>query len=179
MSSRAASPFVVFSARGIPATLQTQELFGQRPGVMGGALAEAGDGTLVIADAEHLTDSLRGVLVQIVKEGRVSIAGESEPLRPSLIVTADCREGAVLGDVEVHTITLAGLADRQEDILPLGRAFPCGVSRSKKASRQSASPGTLAAGYSKRLGLEKCANCVNVYATPCGSREMARYRLRR
>jgi two-component system response regulator GlrR len=123
MSSRAASPFVVFSARGIPATLQTQELFGQRTGVLGGALAEAGDGTLVIADAEHLTDSLRGVLVQIVKEGRVSVAGESEALRPSLIVTADSRERAVLGDVEIHTITLEGLAKRPEDILPLAAHF--------------------------------------------------------
>ena len=123
MSARATSPFVVFSARGVPASLQTQELFGRRPGLGAGTLAQAGDGTLVIADAEHLTDSLRSVLIQIVKEGRVSIGGNSEPLQPSLIVTADSTESAVLGDLEVQTIKLPRLSARPEDILPLAAHF--------------------------------------------------------
>lgn len=123
MSARATSPFVVFSARGVPASLQTQELFGRRPGLGTGTLAQAGDGTLVIADAEHLTDSLRSVLIQIVKEGRVSIGGNSEPLQPSLIVTADSTESAVLGDLEVQTIKLPRLSARPEDILPLAAHF--------------------------------------------------------
>ena len=123
MSARAASPFVVFSAKGVPGSLQTQELFGRRPGLDAGALAQAGDGTLVIADAEHLTDSLRSELIRIVKEGRVSVSGSSEPLQPSLIVTADSSETAVLGDLEIQTIELPPLSSRPEDILPLAAHF--------------------------------------------------------
>lgn len=123
LSARAAAPFIVFSARGIPASLQTQELFGRRPGFNDGALAQAGDGTLVIADAEHLTDSVRSVLIQIVKERRVSVGGESEPLQAALIVTADSQDSAVLGDLEIQTIRIPRLTERAEDIFPLAAHF--------------------------------------------------------
>jgi two-component system response regulator GlrR len=131
-SQRAGAPVVVISAGGTPAGLQARELFGALPeadplaaGGTAGALADSGEGTLVIERVDLLSAPVRHRLVEAMREGHFRGEGalETTPLRCRVVATADSGADGVLGETPVQVVTLRALTERQEDILPLAAHF--------------------------------------------------------
>jgi two-component system response regulator GlrR len=123
---------VIFSAGGTPDGLQACSLFGGAAdtdplagGGIEGALADAGDGTLVIERVDLLTDAVRHKLIQSLRDRGFRREGSADliPLRARIIGTADTAAQDILGEVQVQIVTLAPLAARREDILPLAAHF--------------------------------------------------------
>ena len=127
-SNRASAPFVVASPASTPAALQERELFGALSASedgQGNALVRAGDGTLLINELQTLADPVRVQLIQTVKDRCFRRAGDSETTqaRCRLIATSDGSDRNVLGDLDALVVSVAPLAERSEDILPLAAHF--------------------------------------------------------
>ena len=131
-SARAGAPVVHFSAALTAEGLQSRELFGVpaasdplSSGGTPGALAEAGNGTLVIERLDLLSPALRSRLAQALGEGQLVRDGSHEPVpvRARIVATAETGAGELLGGVATQGLELAALADRREDILPLAAHF--------------------------------------------------------
>ena len=128
-SNRASAPFAVVSApAGTPAAQQERELFGALSSSedgQGNALVRAGDGTLLINEFQTLADPVRLQLIQTIKDGCFRRAGDSETTqaRCRLIATSDGSDQNVLGDLDSLLVSVAPLAERSEDILPLAAHF--------------------------------------------------------
>jgi len=119
-SERAGRPFVEFSCETTPPASQAAELFGDRHnGVStGGAVGRAGDGTLLVREAERLDASLRGRLAELWT------ARDGAGPRPRIVLaSSDAGSVALLGAAPHHHIVLAPLAERREDVLPLAAHF--------------------------------------------------------
>jgi len=134
-SSRASGPLVVFSAAGTPDSLHSRELFGatnSEPLLSGGregAIARAAGGTLLIERADLLSDSVRQALLRAIEDGSTARPGDGHaaPLDARIIATASEEAGALFGDLTVQTISLPGLDERHEDVLPLAAHFLAGL----------------------------------------------------
>lgn len=122
-SKRASGPFVMLSLAGAPATQIDRDLFGKD-----GAFAQARAGTLFLEDVDELSSEAQSRLAGLLH-------AQDPETRPSarLIVAAQrnlaalMRQGAFRQDLfyqlNVVTIRLPPLRERQEDIGDLARAF--------------------------------------------------------
>jgi two-component system response regulator GlrR len=132
-STRANSPLVVLSAAATQDEQQQQrELFGagsaSEPLVDGsrdGALSRAADGTLLIESIDQFTEGVRAALASAIAQQRFTRVGESEPvsLRARVVATALSVGEANLSGAECEAVSVAALADRTEDVLPLAAHF--------------------------------------------------------
>ncbi len=124
-------PFVELSCSAIPTSLHGREIFGcaagthsMVPGEYDGGLAEAGSGTLLLSNADTLYDAATRDLLAALAEGSYRREGEdtARPLRARVIVTT-AHDGGFFGDLPHHRISLRGLEERSEDVLPLAAHF--------------------------------------------------------
>ncbi|MCZ6784927.1 MAG: sigma 54-interacting transcriptional regulator [Proteobacteria bacterium] len=131
-SSQASGPAVTFSVSGTRELVQSRELFGAsasaEPLLSGGhdgALAHAEGGSLILLGIDRLAASVRETLLQSLKAGRYRREGvsESAPVKARVIATARTGDASLFGDLGASTVTVAALADRPEDILPLAVHF--------------------------------------------------------
>jgi len=131
-SQRAGGPLVQVSAGGTAEGLQSREMFGATAeadplGGQGaeGALAKAADGSVIVERIDLLAPSVRMRLLDALRLGSYSRDGaaDARPLNARVLATAETADGASLGDVPVQQIDLPPLADRKEDVLPLGAHF--------------------------------------------------------
>jgi len=131
---RAAAPFEALSCAAVPEALQPRELFGCEegvypaiPGAYAGALERCRGGTLFLDQVEALSSTTFGQLLEVLrtKSYRREGASSNQGLE-TRIVCALPRESdrvARLGELQHHTVTLLPLAERPEDILPLGAHY--------------------------------------------------------
>lgn len=143
-SRRAGQPLVVFPVASTPEGLHERELFGAADGSQtisentAGCLASAARGTLLIDGIDKLDPSVRTALIQSLQSGTFRRPGQADPIRVEarIIVTASSSAGdadvqstdKLLGDIPTETVTLQGLEDRREDVLPLAAHFLAEVS---------------------------------------------------
>jgi two-component system response regulator GlrR len=115
-SQRAASPFVVVSAAAIPASSQSEEIFGPN-----GAFARAGEGTILIRGLSSLSESIRVALLRAVEEG----THDGAPVRARVLASAATEaELPATGPGSKWTLlALAPLDERREDIPALAAQF--------------------------------------------------------
>jgi two-component system response regulator GlrR len=133
-SSRGNGPLVVFSALSTPEALHSRELFGatnSEPLLSGdreGAISRAAGGALLIERVDLLSPSLRQSLIRAIEEASEArpVDGRSVPLDARIIATADQEADRPFGDLSVQTISITGLDQRSEDILPLAAHFLAG-----------------------------------------------------
>lgn len=126
-------PFEHLSCVSIPEALQGRELFGCAegvypavPGEYAGCLDRVTNGTLLLERSEGLTPSARASLAKAAAEGvyRREGANAPRPLSARLIATIDTGSDASLfGSTPHHTIRIAPLSERTEDILPLAAHY--------------------------------------------------------
>ncbi len=131
-SSRGEGPLVALSVAAMPERQQRSELFGSesggdalKSGASAGALEAAANGSLLISDADRLSPAVRETLVEALRSGRFARDGGHGPiaLRARVIATTATEDAALLGDLPLHTVRVAPLADRADDILPLAVHF--------------------------------------------------------
>jgi two-component system response regulator GlrR len=126
---RANRTFEHLSCVSIPEALQGREVFGCAegvypavPGDYAGALDRAGNGTLLLERSEGLTPSARASLSKATADGvyRREGANAARPLSARVVATIDSgSDASVFGSTPHHTIRIAPLSERNEDILPL------------------------------------------------------------
>ena len=89
------------------------------------AIVRAAGGTLLIERIDLLSDSVRQALVRAIEDGSTARPGDGHatPLDARIIATASDEVGALFGDLAVQTVSLPGLDERHEDILPLAAHF--------------------------------------------------------
>jgi len=118
-SARAGRPLVVFAAAGSPGSRQSEELFGRADEP--GAIASAGDGTLVVKGADDLSTSVCADLARAIQGGTYRRDGgaEPQPLRCRVLMTS--ASGEVPG--AQARIDVPPLAERTEDIPALAAQF--------------------------------------------------------
>jgi len=130
--ARHSSPFLVAACGSIPESLQARELLGCAAGrhpvipeLHVGLLERAGDGTVLLDEIELLRGDLRSSLLAAVAQGSFRPEGslQTVSLRARLIATTDRPGPSPFADIPHHTITLAPLSERREDILPLAAHF--------------------------------------------------------
>jgi two-component system response regulator GlrR len=132
-SDRATQPFVVVSCAAISEALLGRELFGCTgdvypllPGDYAGALDRAAGGTVLLDCGEQTNAPVLRDLNEAIKSGAFQREGDraARPLRARIIVTAIGQpDHSPLGDLPQHTIRVAPLTERPEDILPLAAHF--------------------------------------------------------
>ncbi len=131
-SSRAAGPIEVLRIGGVPEAQQARELFGTKPGAeplaggdFDGVLTRARGGTALVTGADQLNAATRAALSQCLRSGSFQREGDAETLQldARVILAGNADAPAFLGDVSGHEVTLAPLADRLDDILPLAVHF--------------------------------------------------------
>lgn len=131
-SPRASQPVLRFSAALTAEGLQARELFGASAasdplgaGGARGALAEAGDGTLIVERIDLLSPALRSRLAQALRDGQITRDGSTDPVAVRARIVATSEPGAhdLLPGLSAQTLDLAGLGERREDILPLAAHF--------------------------------------------------------
>ncbi len=112
-SVRAASPLEVVSAAGTPEDEQQREIFGAADGGSGGALSRAAGGTLLIEEIDQLGSAARAALLQALRQ----------PASARVLATATTGSEAAFVAAGFEVVSIARLADRSEDILPLAAHF--------------------------------------------------------
>ncbi len=128
-SQRAGSPLTVFSATSTPESLQAGALFGSAgdanlEGATEGAIAEAGNGSLIIERIDLLAEAVRRRLLDAIQSGRYQAAGGQEgSLQARVIATAGSEAKSLFGEIPVMSLELTPLSERKEDILPLAAHF--------------------------------------------------------
>lgn len=132
-SKRAEEPFVERTCSALPDALQMREIFGcaanvhpRVPDAYEGALAQAGQGSLLLIGVDRLRADVRNAFIQALNDGGFHREGESAriPLRARVIVTSESPDFTkALGSLPHHAIELAPLTERSEDVLPLAAHF--------------------------------------------------------
>ncbi|MCP4037614.1 MAG: sigma-54-dependent Fis family transcriptional regulator [bacterium] len=131
-SRRSAERVVVFPVASTPDGLQERELFGSADGsaIQGedsaGALASAGRGTLLIDRLDLLQSGVRSSLIHAMQTGSFRRGGLGDPVAVNARIIATVGSGSdssLLGDLPTEVVSLEGLCDRREDILPLAAHF--------------------------------------------------------
>jgi two-component system response regulator GlrR len=130
-SSRATIPLTVFSATATPEDQQQRELFGASgsgeplaDGGRDGAIARAAEGTLLVEGVDQLTREAQSALTRAIDGQSFTRVGDGETLavRARILATGDSGAQSTLGG-GFEVISVAALADRSEDILPLAAHF--------------------------------------------------------
>jgi two-component system response regulator GlrR len=131
--ARSARPFLVVACGSIPESLQAREILGcvagQHPVIPElhvGLLERAADGTVLLDGIELLRADLRSALLEALAQGSFRPEGSPQavPLRVRLIATTERPASpSPFLDVPHHTIAIAPLVERREDILPLAAHF--------------------------------------------------------
>ncbi len=122
-SARAGGPLIELQLAGTSEAVQLRELFGDGSAANPGALARAEGGTLLIESADQLSSTVLGRLSEALRggpRGRVLATATATALATPQGENAAANLGRQLGG---HSIQLASLADRTEDILPLAAHF--------------------------------------------------------
>jgi DNA-binding NtrC family response regulator len=141
-SARASGPFVAINCGAIPAELIESELFGHVRGSFTGALAdrqglwqEAEGGTIFLDEITETTRHFQVKLLRALQEGEIRRVGSNQTRRIEVRVIAasnrdiekEVREGGFRQDLfyrlNVVTLHLPALRDRQEDIMALAKHF--------------------------------------------------------
>ena len=132
-SSRARGPFEVFSVASVPEVLLGRELLGAAAGTYPnlpeahvGALERAAQGTLLIDDADALSSDLLQTLSKAQQQGSFQREGDgaTRPLEARLIlVSVRPLTAPELRDLPHHELSVPGLEERREDVLPLATHF--------------------------------------------------------
>jgi two-component system response regulator GlrR len=131
-SARAGIPLVVFSAAATPEDEQQRELFGATEssealldGGHTGALARAAEGTLLVEAIDQLSAAARAALAQALRQQSFTPVGDSTPvpLRARVLATGAPGAETAIPDLGFESVSLAPLADRVEDVLPLAAHF--------------------------------------------------------
>jgi two-component system response regulator GlrR len=132
-SDRAAQPFATVSCATTPEPLLARELFGcaagansLHPGEYAGALERAAGGTLLVDRVDRMPAPVLQQFIEAIRSHSFRREGDSTsiPLRARIIVTSIAEsETSPLGYVPQHTIRVAPIAERKEDVLPLAAHF--------------------------------------------------------
>jgi two-component system response regulator GlrR len=129
---RAGRGFEVVACSAVPEALQGREVFGcvegvypAIPGAYAGALERASSGTLVLEDIDALRDEIRAQLLRVLAESAFRREGEHTTRMLSARIVATTAGGGApeLGELPLHEIRIAPLAERREDILPLAAHY--------------------------------------------------------
>jgi two-component system, NtrC family, nitrogen regulation response regulator NtrX len=133
---RAAAPFVTLSASGLRDADAEARLFGrEQPGAepVGGALEEAGNGTLFVHELEDLPPNAQRLLVGVLQSGQFTRVGGSEPLTMRARVVSSAQPGIeqragserlrrdLLGFLNVLIVRVPPLREYAEDVPELLR----------------------------------------------------------
>jgi two-component system response regulator GlrR len=132
-SRRSSGPFEVLSCGAISEALLGRELFGCAAGVFPtlpeahpGALQRAAGGTLVLDHIENLPSALRESLAKAMADRRYRREGDTTDLTLDARIVATSIEPlprSPFGELPHHTVEVAPLAERSEDLLPLAAHF--------------------------------------------------------
>jgi two-component system response regulator GlrR len=147
-SARAAQPFVAVNCAAIPENLLESELFGHRKGSFTGAhydhkglIPSADGGTLFLDEIGDMPLPLQAKLLRVLQDREVRPVGATQPVPVDVrIVSATHRDlesqmksGLFREDLyyrlNVVSLSLASLAERREDIVPLAQHFLSSVAR--------------------------------------------------
>ncbi|MFP6656409.1 MAG: sigma 54-interacting transcriptional regulator [Myxococcota bacterium] len=116
-SGRAAGPLVSLSIVGIGEADQIAELFGNGTAASTGAFGRAQSGTLLIEAVDHLSPAAFARLGDAIRESAESATSAR------VVATLTSGSEVDLSAMPAHSITLAPLADRKDDILSLAAHF--------------------------------------------------------
>jgi len=141
-SSRAAKPMTVVACPAVPADLLESELFGHAKGAFTGAvrdnpgrIAACEGGTLFLDEIGDMAASVQAKLLHFIQEKEYQRLGEAAPRKADVRVIAATNadiekrvaEGLFREDLfyrlNVISLTLPPLRERQEDIMPLAMDF--------------------------------------------------------
>jgi DNA-binding NtrC family response regulator len=141
-SPRAAGPLVAANCAGLPESLIESELFGHTKGAFTGAsqtregyFRAASGGTLFLDEIGELPLHLQPKLLRVLESGQITPVGSDAPVQvDTRLIAATNRdlskevlEGRFRDDlyyrINVVELIVPPLAERQDDILPLGRKF--------------------------------------------------------
>jgi two-component system response regulator HydG len=142
LSPRAAGPFVPIHCAAIPEGLLESELFGHEKGAFTGAGARkegrferARGGTLFLDEVGEMSLAVQVKLLRFLQDGVLERVGGNEPIPVDVRIVAatnkdlpaEVRAGRFREDLfyrlDVVTVRLPPLRDRQEDLLLLANAF--------------------------------------------------------
>lgn len=132
-SERSAGPFVAMSCIGVPEALRGREIFGcaestypSLPQAYEGGLQRAAGGTLLVDHADALPSDLVQTFTKAIADGRFQREGDATPLALRarvVLVSRDPLTRSPFQDLPHHELTVPGLDERNEDILPLAAHF--------------------------------------------------------
>lgn len=131
-SADATAPLETLLCAAVPEPLQARELFGcvagaypALPDAFAGALERATGGTLLLEGLDGLAPGARAALARALAHGafRPEGGGEELAVRARIVATTDRELGEQPLGVVHHSVELAPLAARREDVLPLAAHF--------------------------------------------------------
>jgi DNA-binding NtrC family response regulator len=177
-SPRAGGPFIIVNCASLPGDLLESELFGVERGAFTGAtrprsgLVEAAQGgTLFLDEIGEVPPPLQAKLLRFLESRCYRRLGATREQTADLRVIAasnrdlalEVSQGRFRADLfyrlNVMPLTLPGLAERGEDVMPLARHF---------AARAAALDGISPIGFSQRA-----AQALTAYGWPGNVRELA------
>jgi len=142
VSPRADKPFVCVNCAALPDTLLESELFGHDKGAFTGAAGErkgrfemADGGTLFLDEIGEISPTFQAKLLRVLQEGQFERLGSSRTRKVDVRMIAatnrNLEEAVAKGDfradlyyrINVVTLLLPALRERNEDIEPLARHF--------------------------------------------------------
>jgi DNA-binding NtrC family response regulator len=163
-SPRASGPFVAVDCGSLAEGVLESELFGHARGAFTGAQAgrrglfeEASGGTLFLDEIANITPKLQAQLLRVLQEGEVRPVGANESVKIDVRVVAatnkDLAQAVQAGTfredlyyrLNVVTIALPSLRERQEDIPLLAEHFVRKHARTEGASLSPAARALLTA----------------------------------
>jgi two-component system response regulator GlrR len=147
-SARSAGPFIAVNCAAIPEHLLESELFGHRKGSFTGAnydhkglIPAADGGTLFLDEIGDMPLPLQAKLLRVLQEREVRPVGATQTVPVDVRVVsathrdleAQLKTGQFREDLyyrlNVVSLSLASLAERREDIVPLSQHFLASVSK--------------------------------------------------
>jgi len=122
-SPQASGPLIELSADGMPEDQQLAALFGDSQ--IAGGCADAAGGTLLLLNAHRIGAGPRARIAEALRSQQYRGEGQSQPssLRARILATAIAGEEEILPGVLLKSISVPGLDQRREDILPLAAHF--------------------------------------------------------
>ncbi len=159
---RAANPFIPVNCGAIPAELMENELFGHEPGAFTGAaastrglIAEAESGTLFLDEIDSLTLSTQVKLLRFLQDHVYRPLGSRKLFEANIRILAASntrleqavRLGRFRADlfyrINVLSLALPPLRERQQDIPALARHFAAECAREMKTPPKELSPAAI------------------------------------
>jgi DNA-binding NtrC family response regulator len=141
-SRRARGPFVALNVAALPESLLESELFGHEKGAFSGAVAarrgkfeQADRGTILLDEIGEMQPHLQAKLLRAIQEREVDRLGGAAPVKIDVRIlaathrdlAAEVRAGRFREDLyfrlNVVTLRIPPLRERQADILPLAEHF--------------------------------------------------------